>query len=120
MERLVQIEEILYRRSYPDKKYMNPNDGSPTSRVFKPRPKDEGKLSVDVKSMTTFEKAVVDKERFCLFEISNESVAKVNLKTVHDPLPDGANDAHALICSIKEDDDITPALLARASKRIFL
>ena len=42
-----------------ERKYMNP-DGTATSRVFKLRDKDNGQLSVDVKSLTTSEQAVGD------------------------------------------------------------
>lgn len=44
-------DEQLYRSIYrtPWHKYVDP-DGRPTSRNFKLRPKDEGKLSVDVAS----------------------------------------------------------------------
>ncbi|MFV8328504.1 hypothetical protein [Flavobacterium sp. ZS1P14] len=46
--------ELLYRRGYnrPEKKYLNP-DGTATSRVFKLRAKDNGKLSVDLARLTT-------------------------------------------------------------------
>lgn len=55
--RLVATDEWLFRRSFlPEKKYMAP-DGSATSRVFKLREKDNGELSVDVKSLTTMIKS---------------------------------------------------------------
>jgi len=115
-------EEWLYRRGYskPEKNYMNP-DGTATSRVFKLREKDEGELSVDVKSMTTPEKAIGDAGRFFLFELPNRAILKISipqLATFHAPLP--GNDAHAVIVGMTMDDEITPGLLAKASKRIFL
>jgi hypothetical protein len=114
-------EEWLYRRYYlPEKKYMN-SDGTATSRVFKLREKDKGELSVDVKSMTTAEKSVGDEKRFFLFELPNKAVLQITepqLVTHHDRLKDGTNDAHALIVGMTMEDDITPGLLARASKKV--
>lgn len=120
----VSKEEWLYRRSWlPEKKYLNP-DGTATSRVFKLRAsKDETELSVDVKSMTTPEKSVGDKDRFFLFELPNTAVLEITepqLTTYHDPLKDGTNDAHALISGMTAEDDITPGLLARASKKVAI
>jgi hypothetical protein len=119
---LVDDHEWLYRSSrLPEKKYLNP-DGSATSRVFKLREKDQGKLSVDVKSMTSAEKSVGDKNHFFLFELPNKAVLGITnpqLSTYHDPLPDGSNDAHAVITGMTIEDDITPALLAKASRKVF-
>ncbi len=121
--KLVAKEEWLYRRYYlPEKKFMNP-DGTATSRVFKLREKDNGELSVDVKSMTTAEKSVDDKTKFFLFELPNKSVFEITepqLITYHDPLKDGSNDAHALIVGMSMEDDITPGLLAKASKKVAI
>ena len=121
LRRRVDDHEWLYRRSFlPEKKYLNP-DGSATSRVFKLREKDCGALSVDVKSMTTAEQSVGDKERFFLFELPNRSVTEITdpqLSTYHDPLPDGSNNAHAVIKGMTMEDDITPGLLARASRKV--
>ena len=118
--RLVEIGEWLYRTSWlPEKKYMNP-DGSATSRVFKLRAKDNGKLSVDVKSMTSPEKSVGNASRFFLFELPNQAVIESVLSTYHDPLEDGSNDAHAVILGMDLDDDVAPGVLARASKRVVL
>ncbi len=100
---------------------MNP-DGTATSRVFKLRASiNETELSVDVKSMTSTEKAVKDKTKYFLFEIPNKAVIKITepkLTTYLDPLPDGSNDAHAAIVGMTLEDDITPGLLARASKKV--
>ncbi|MDX2247539.1 MAG: hypothetical protein SF052_12215 [Bacteroidia bacterium] len=120
--KVVNADEWLYRRSWPDKKYMNP-DGTATSRVFKLRPKDNGELSVDIKSLTTPDKAVGDSSRFYLFELSNRYVLQITdtkLVTYYDPLPDGSNNAHAVIVGMVPEDDIIPALLAKASKRVFV
>ena len=117
----IEIDEFLYRRGFstPEKKYCNP-DGSATSRVFKLREKDAGMLSVDLKSMTSAERAISDPGRFMLFELKNESVEEIDLKTVYDPLDDGSNDAHALITGMQMDDEIAPGHLARNSKRVIL
>lgn len=119
--KLVAEEELLYRRCYlPEKKYMNP-DGTATSRAFKLREKDNGELSVDVESMTTAEKSVGDKLKFFLFGIQNKDILEIvetKLSTYHDPLPDGLNNAHAVIVGMLIEDDITPGLLAKASKRV--
>jgi len=121
----VHEEEWLYRRSYsnPVKNYCNP-DGTATSRVFKLRAsKNETELSVDVKSMTTDEKAVGDKSKFFLFELPNIEVINITdpqLITYHDEIPDGSNNAHAVIVGMTINDDITPGLLARASKKVII
>ena len=71
--------------------------------------------------MTTAEQSVGDKERFFLFELPNRSVTEITdpqLSTYHDPLPDGSNNAHAVIKGMTMEDDITPGLLARASRKV--
>jgi len=122
IERLLVSEaEWLYRRGYstPEKKYMNP-DGTATSRVFALRDSDHGELSASVKSLTTPDIAIVDRLKYFLFEIHNKRVEEIGLKTFFDPLPDGTNDAHAVITGMEVGDDILPGLLARKSKRVFL
>jgi len=109
--------EWLYRRGYPNKKYMNP-DGSATSRTFALRAKDEGKLSVDVASMTNPPTSIGDASRFALYEIQNLAIIRLGLSTFHEPLP--ANPAHAVIIGMNIDDEIIPGRLARASRRVFL
>lgn len=114
------IKEWLYRRSYssPEKKYCNP-DGSATSRVFKLREKDNGRLSVDLRSMTTPRRCVSDPSKFMLFEICNEVVVEHGLNTIYDPLDDGSNDAHALMIGMALEDDVIPGILARKSRRVI-
>ncbi|HNT21382.1 MAG TPA: hypothetical protein PKL70_13200 [Saprospiraceae bacterium] len=112
---IVPGDEWLYRRSWPGKKYMNP-DGSATSRVFKLREKDNGELSVNIKSLTTPETTVIDPSQFLLYEIHNKVVEENNLSTWHDPLPE--NKAHAVIIGMDIDDDIIPGILARRSIRV--
>lgn len=117
----VDLHEWLLRRgrSSPEWKFMNP-DGSATSRVFKLRAKDEGELSVDVESLTTPMESLNDPAKFVLFRIANMSVTYLGLHTFHSPIPDGTNDAHAVIVGMEADDDIKPGLLAKASFRVFL
>jgi len=117
----VSPNEWLYRRGYstPIKKYMNP-DGTATSRVFKLREKDNRELSVDVKSLSTPLKSVGDRDRFFLFEFSNRVVEENGLNSYYDPLPEGKNDAHAVIIGMTIEDEILPGLLARKSKRVYI
>lgn len=114
----VNTDQTLFRRSYsnPEHKYYNP-DGSATSRVFALRDRDQGMLSVDVKSMTTPQQSIADSSKFMLFEIDEVDVEKAGLFAVHDPI--SGNVAHAYI-EMDEDDDISPGLLARSSRRFFL
>lgn len=111
--------EWLFRRSYPQKQYVNP-DGTATSRVFKLRVKDAGQLSVDVKSLTTPEKSIVDKTLWALFEISHENVKACGVHATHDPID--TNEAHAFISgqTFTVEDDIIPGLLARKSARVLV
>lgn len=119
--KIVDIREYLYRRGYctPERNYMNP-DGTATSRVFKLREKDQGELSVDVKRLTSAEIAIGDTSKFMLFEVPNRVVEAIDLQTFHDPLPEGRNNAHAVICGMTVEDDLKPGLLARKSKRVYL
>lgn len=121
MRELVDVSEWLYRRSFssPEKNFLNP-DGTATSRVFKLRDKDNGELSVDVKSLTNIKIAIADSSRFFLFELENKIVIEQGLITYHDPLNDGSNDAHAVITGITKDDDITPVVLAKKSRRVYM
>jgi hypothetical protein len=120
----VSIDKWLYRRSFcdPFKKYLNP-DGSATSRCFKLRDKDNGELSVDVQSLTTPEIAILDRTKYLLFELPNEAVLSISapkLTTYYDPLPAGKNDSHAVIVGMTIDDDVSPGILARATKRVLI
>ena len=117
-EQNVSLEDSLYRRIYrtPWHKYVNP-DNTPTSRNFVLRPKDNGKLSVDVVSLTTKELAVKDISQFALVEVSVKDVKSIDLEAIYDPLED--NIAHAAICGLEEDDDIKPAILAKKAKIVF-
>jgi len=120
-KKLVDLHEWLYRRGYatPLKNYMNP-DGSATSRVFKLREKDKRHLSVNVKSLTTPVESVGDSSKYILFELPNTKVNEFGLVTYHDELPDGSNNAHAVIIGMTMEDEVSPGLLARASKRVYI
>lgn len=121
----ISTEEWLYRRGYnnPVHKFMNP-DGTATSRVFKLRPKDQGKLSVDVKSLTTPNTAIGSPEKYFLFELSVTSVELLDLYACYEPLNEAEhgieNPAHAYIQGLDEEDDIKPAQLALAARRVFV
>jgi hypothetical protein len=123
--KLVEQGQWLYRRGFasPEKKYMNP-DGTATSRVFKLRPKDNGALSVDVKSLTTPEQSIGDPKAYMLFEINNDTVTELDLQTFYDPCNVEThgfeNPAHALIEGMDIENEITPGLLARKSRRIWI
>lgn len=110
--------ENLYRSIYrtPWHRYVDP-DGRPTSRNFKLRPKDAGKLSVDVSSLTTPEQSVRDLNKFALTSLANVDVRAIGLSTFHDPCTikehGFENPAHAYIWGMDEEDDIAPALLAQ-------
>lgn len=111
-------DETLYRSIYrtPWHKYVDPG-GRPTSRNFKLRPKDEGKLSVDAASLTTPEQSVRDLSKFALASLAQTDVKAIGLSTFYDPctIADHGfdNPAHAYIWGIDEDDDLKPALLAQ-------
>ena len=117
-DKLVPINEFLWRRTYfdPPHKYFNPN-GSPTSRAFKLREKDNGQLSVDVKSRSSPEKSVGDATRFILLEVVAQVVYEVGLYAQFDPLPE--NPAHAFIGGMDLEDDLKPKLLAEKAYKIY-
>ena len=111
---LVSVEETLLRRVYKsDKHYIDKRTGRPTSRAFAPRPKDEGRLSVDIKSLTSFFEAIGDERRFLLFSILSKIVYDLNLQCIYDP--EDYNLAHALITGFDPNDESIPGILARTS-----
>ena len=114
----VPASEFLWRRTYfePPHKYFNPN-GSPTSRAFKLRERDNGELSVDVKSLSTPEKSVGDASKFMLLEIPAQVVFDIDLTACFDPLPE--NPAHAFIGGMELEDDLKPKLLAEKAHKVF-
>ena len=111
---IIPVTEYLYRRYFqPERKFVNP-DGSATSRAFKLREKDKGKLSTNIKSLTNYEKSIVDNQEYILFEILVQKVVDIELTAIYEPLEN--NDAHSYIFGMNDDDDIKPGLLARQAK----
>ena len=110
----------LYRRGYnsPERKYLNP-DGSATSRVFKLREKDKGKLSVDIQSLTTPEKAVLDPTQYNLFILKNQVVESIGLETIYDADYQAKDRSHCLIIGMEFNDETKPAYLVKQSRKIF-
>ncbi len=114
----VDKNENLLRRVYrSDKRYIDKRTGRPTSRAFAPRPKDNGKLSVEIERLTTRKKAILDPTRFVLFEFLAEIVYTLGLNCIYDPIED-TNPAHALITGFREDDESIPGILARKAKKV--
>ena len=73
--------------------------------------------------MPTANIAVLDKRNFFLFELLNKSVILITspqLTTYLDPLLNGANNAHAVITGMALEDEITPGILAKASKKVLI
>ncbi len=109
------LGENLLRRVYrTDKRYIDRKTGRPTSRAFVPRPKDDGKLSVDIERLTTYEKAIDDSERFVLFSFFSDLAFKLGLNCIYDPVKN-INLAHAIITGFPNDDESIPGILARSS-----
>ena len=116
----ISTDEDLYRRGYnsPQKKCLNP-DGSTTSRVCKLRPKDEGKLSVDLVKLTTKETAILDATKYNLFLINNSVVESIELFTVYAPLDEPDVVSHCLILGLDPEDDTKPAFLAKKAVKVY-
>jgi hypothetical protein len=117
---VIDSQELLYRRGFnsPEKKYLNP-DGTATSRVFKLREKDEGRLSVDLASLTTPAIAVFDSNSYNLFQINNTTVEEIELITIYDADFAAQKNSHCLIIGMQLGDDIKPAYLAKKSTKIY-
>jgi len=110
--------EVLYRRVYKaDKRVIDRKIGRPTSRAFVPRPKDDGKLSCDLKRLTTFFLAIQDQSQFRLFMILSDTVYSCGLSCLYDPITE--NIAHTLITGFDPDDESVPGILARSSIEEF-
>ena len=116
----IKDDETLLRRVYrSDKRYIDKNTGRPTSRAFAPRPKDEGKLSVDIERLTSYEKAILDSKKFVLFSIISKTPHNLGLECIYDPLiGEKSNIAHTLIVGFKNDDESIPGILSRKCKRV--
>jgi len=86
-------DNLLRRVPLADPRYIKP-DQTLNSFAFKKKKSEDG-LSVDVERLTTYARAILNEERFCLCKISAESLRSLSLEAEHNPLPD--NYAHALI-----------------------
>lgn len=112
----VEDHEHVWRR-------VNRNDvnasGAPPPRAFRPRPTDHGKLSVNVRLLTTYNESILDANLWCLFELKVSNVISLGLSCIHDPidatntLP--ANQAHAYIASWGTEAEMN----AKAAKLAF-
>lgn len=117
----VSVDETLFRRVYrQDKRYRDPKTGRPSSRAFAPRPKDDGKLSVDIESMISLENAIIDPIKFILYKFSVALVNDLGLDCVYDPITNGEfqNLAHALVVGFDEEDESVPGILARKAELV--
>lgn len=114
----VSESEWLLRRVYRhDRKHTDRTTGLPNSRAFAPRPKDEGKLSVNIKSLSSYLESIVAERNFRLFMFSASVVYKLKLSCIYDPLPD--NNAHALVSGFDSEDESAPGIIARSAKEVF-
>ena len=121
-DRVSDQEFLLRRVFFKDKRYIRP-DFTLSSRAFSPRPKDEGKLSVDIESLiTSLENAILDVSRFRLYRIPVALPHSIGLTCTYDPLlkPTDIEDnpAHSLISGFTEDDESMPRILARSATRV--
>lgn len=108
-------DEFLLRRGYyPDKRFIK-IDGSIGSRAFVPRKNENGEISVDIESLTTYEKSIKDVNKYRLLRIQCSFVNSLGLECIYDPddNPSDPNPAHSLICGFVEDDEKIPAVLAK-------
>lgn len=109
----VSREESLLRRVYrKDKRFRDPKTGIISSRAFAPRPKDQGRLSVNIERLIALEKAIMDPTKFILYRISNAIVRDLGLDCIYDPIikEDFENLAHALIVGFDEEDESIPGI----------
>ena len=113
-------DEHLLRRVYrSDKIFIDKKTGRPTSRAFAPRPKDNGKLSVEIERLTKYENAIVDPNRFVLFKFLAEVAYDLGLNCIYDPI-ENENLAHALVTGFPDDDESVPGILARNAQKVIM
>lgn len=115
-------KELLLRRVYrADKRYVD-KSGRPSSRAFAPRPKDDGKLSVDIRRLTTYPAAVQDEQKFRLFQFEAGGAHRLGLTCRYDPVPASGdlpeNLAHAIVVGFDPEDESVPGILARQAVAI--
>ena len=122
-DEIIDTDAFFYRRVYSSgRQYIIKETGRPTSRAFSPRPKDEGELSVDLTSLTTPVDSVGDLKKFCLWEIGNVDVRKIDLRAFYNPMVKKKNGfdnpAHCVISGFEEEDESKAGILARKSIKV--
>jgi hypothetical protein len=86
-------DRLLRRVQFLHPNFIKP-DGTPSSSSFSIKTGENG-LSVDLERLTTYEKSILDKNRFRLFFLNTSATVNLGLKNIHDPQPE--NYAHTLI-----------------------
>ncbi|TVR82337.1 MAG: hypothetical protein EA412_01590 [Chitinophagaceae bacterium] len=94
IEKIKDNDLLLRRIIHAPPDFIIKPDGTPSSSNFSIS-KDEDGLSVDIKRLTTYEKAAIDYKVYKLYGLTASFTHSLNLENVHAPLRD--NPAHALI-----------------------
>ena len=116
-------KEYLLRRVYfQDKRHVRP-DGTLSSRAFAPRPKDNGKLSVDLEPLiVSLAISISDISKFRLYKIQAELPHSIGLKCIYDPwtkeIQGTDNPAHSFISEFEESDEAKPGILAKNAVKV--
>jgi hypothetical protein len=113
----VNIEDenrLLRRVPFKDPKYIK-SDGSSSSFAFTPI-KEDGRLSVNIEKLTTYEKRILNKRRFWLYFHQARKYRDLGLECEYDPEPD--NYTHALVLGINHNNRKIPRKLARSAVKI--
>lgn len=116
-DRVSEQDKLLRRVYRRDKRYRDPKTGALSSRAFAPRPKDNGRLSVDIERLCTLDDAIRDPVKFILYKLPVSLVYRLGLDCIYDPITEGSfkNLAHALILGFDANDESVPGILARKS-----
>lgn len=86
-------DNLLRRVPFLDPNYIR-DDGTLTSFAFSLRSGVKG-ISVNIERLTTYQKSILDANRFRLYFVKAKVPRDLGLQCVHDPIKD--NYAHALI-----------------------
>ena len=117
--KVIEIEgkdRLLRRVYYRDPNYIK-EDMTVTSFAFKLRKGEEG-LSVDIERLTSYEKSIVDVEKYRLFAVSAKDVRSIGVDCLHKPiLPD--NYAHAEIVGSELCRKLTVLILGKHKAFMF-
>jgi hypothetical protein len=121
-DKISDSEYLLRRAFYKDKRYVHA-DGTLSPRAFAPRPKDEGKLSVDIESLVSdWDFAINDITKFRLYKIEAALPHSLGLTCNYDPLTIAAdgleNPAHGLIIDFPEEDESLPGILSKNAVKV--